>query len=65
MNINFETPQLMFKLTKYLEKNLIFIIMGTKFSISEQEKNDIKSMYGLINEQQCSLTQSDINLQKF
>ena len=35
--------------------------MGTKFSISEQEKNDIKSMYGLINEQQCSLTQSDIN----
>lgn len=35
--------------------------MGSKFSISEQEKNDIKSMYGLINEQECSLTQSDYN----
>lgn len=35
--------------------------MGKNFLISEEEKNNIKSLYGLVNEQQCSLTQSDIN----
>lgn len=32
-----------------------------KLTISEEEKKEIKSFYGLITEQQCSLTQSDIN----
>lgn len=32
-----------------------------KFILSETEKNSIREMYGIVNEQQCVLTQSDIN----